>query len=493
MNTDQVRVRFAPSPTGDFHVGGARTALFNYLFAHHNDGKFILRIEDTDQKRFNPEAMGWLTNGLSYLGLDWDEGPGKGGEFGPYVQSERLNIYNEHIQILLDKGFAYRCFCTPERLEHVREEQKVNKVDIGYDRHCRNLSNDESISRVEAGEAFTVRIKLPLDGNTTVTDAIRGDIVFDYGRLQDSVLIKADGIPTYHFANVVDDHLMKISHIMRGDEWVNSLPLHMYLYQCFGWEPPILAHLPIILNPSGKGKMSKRAQRAPDGSEYPVFVRQFEESGYLPDALVNFMALLGWSFDDKTEEMTRDELVERFSLDRISSSPAAWNYEKLNAMNGDYIRQLSDEELVSRIGPFLTSAGFDYTQDRLLQLIPLVKERMTTLSDSVNQLDIFLVEDLKSYDAALLLPKKTTAEETASLLKAVHPALEISEFTQEKIEEMLRRLVSELDVKAGQLFQPIRVAVCGRKAAPPLFETLEALGKTWSLNRIRNAITLLES
>jgi len=366
MNMKQVRVRFAPSPTGDFHVGGARTALFNYLFARHYQGKFILRIEDTDQKRFHPDAIGWLIHGLKYLGIDWDEGLDKGGDYGPYVQSRRTAIYSKYIRELIDNDFAYRCFCTPERLEQLREEQKAKKQNIGYDRHCRNLSKDVAEERSNSGEIYTVRVKLPLEGGITVHDAIRGDITFDFGVLQDSVLVKADGIPTYHFANVVDDHLMKISHILRGDEWVNSLPLHLFLYQSFGWEPPTLAHLPIILNPTGKGKMSKRAQRAPDGSEYPVFVRQFEKAGYTSDALVNFMALLGWSFDDKTEIMSRDELIHRFSLERVTSSPAAWDYNKLNDINGQYIRHMTDTELVTAIIPFLEKTEFEYSIEKLM-------------------------------------------------------------------------------------------------------------------------------
>jgi len=312
-----VRVRYAPSPTGDFHVGGARTALFNYLFARHNGGKFIVRIEDTDQKRYNPEALGWLLNGLRYLGLDWDEGPEVGGDYGPYTQTERLDAYREHCRRMLDAGQVYRCFCTAERMEAVSKERQKRGLRPGYDRHCRDLDPEESARRAGAGEAHTIRFKAPLDGEITVHDAIRGGITFQNEVLQDAVLMKSDGIPTYHLANVIDDHLMEISHILRGDEWVNSLPLHVHLYNAFGWEPPVMAHLPLILNPTGKGKMSKREGRAPDGRVLPVFVRAFEELGYLPEAMINFMALLGWSYDDKTEVMTRAELIERFSLGAV--------------------------------------------------------------------------------------------------------------------------------------------------------------------------------
>ena len=307
MTTKPVRVRYAPSPTGDFHVGGARTALFNYLFAHHNGGKFILRIEDTDQKRYNPEALTWLIDGLNYLGLAWDEGPDIGGDFGPYTQTERLDIYQKYCQQLIDDGHAYRCFCTPERLAAVRKERQKQKL-TGYDRHCRNIDPTESAERAANGESFTVRLKVPLDGEVSFQDAIRGEIIIKNANLQDAVIMKSDGIPTYHLAVVIDDHLMEISHIFRGDEWVNSTPLHIHLYNALGWEPPVFSHLPIILNPTGKGKMSKREGRAPDGRVLPVFVRTFKELGYLPEAMVNYLALVGWSFDDKTEIMSRDEL-----------------------------------------------------------------------------------------------------------------------------------------------------------------------------------------
>ncbi|MCP5119319.1 MAG: glutamate--tRNA ligase, partial [bacterium] len=353
-----VRVRYAPSPTGDFHVGGARTALFNYLFARHHGGRFIVRIEDTDRKRYNPAALGWLLGGLRYLGLDWDE--------GPYTQTERLDIYERHCRQLLDAGAAYRCFCGPERLEAVSKELQAKGERPGYDRHCRTVDPEEAARRAGAGESHTVRFRAPRSGDITVRDSIRGDITFQNEILQDAVLMKSDGIPTYHLANVIDDHLMEISHILRGDEWVNSLPLHIHLYNAFGWEPPVMAHLPLILNPTGKGKMSKREGRAPDGSVLPVFVRRFEEMGYLPEAMVNFMALLGWSYDDKTEIMTREELIERFSLDRVNAAPAVWDYAKLNHLNGQYIRQLSVEELADRIAPHLTAAGFEPSREKVL-------------------------------------------------------------------------------------------------------------------------------
>jgi glutamyl-tRNA synthetase len=487
-----VRVRYAPSPTGDFHVGGARTALFNYLFARHHGGKFILRIEDTDQKRFNPEALNWLFRGLRYLGLDWDEGPEAGGAFGPYVQTERLEIYRCYTKQLLDAGLAYRCFCTSERLEAVTKELQAKGQNPGYDRFCRNLDAGESARRAGAGEPHTVRFKAPLEGEITVHDTIRGDITFQNSILQDTVLMKSDGIPTYHMANVIDDHLMEISHILRGDEWVNSLPLHIHLYNAFGWKPPIMAHLPLILNPTGKGKMSKREGRAPDGRVLPVFVRAFEELGYLPEAMINFMALLGWSYDDKTEIMSRAELIERFGLERVSASPAVWNYEKLDHLNGCYIRELSVEDLAARLLPYLTAAGFQVEQAKLLAVVPLIRERITTLSDAPAVANFFFLDELPPYDSAELIPKKGTATAALAALESARQVLAATEFNVETLETALRTAAESLGVKAGDLFQPIRVAVSGRKASPPLFETMAVLGRDTCLARIGQAIRKLQ-
>lgn len=491
--SEAVRVRYAPSPTGDFHVGGARTALFNYLFARHHGGRFVLRIEDTDQKRYNPEALNWLLRGLRYLGLDWDEGPETGGEYGPYVQTQRLEIYREHTRRLLESGRAYRCFCTPERLEAVSRELQEKGQNPGYDRFCRKLDPEEAAVRAARGEAHTVRFRMAESGEITVHDLIRGDITFQNANLQDTVLMKSDGIPTYHLANVVDDRLMKISHILRGDEWVNSLPLHVHLYRALGWEPPVMAHLPLILNPTGKGKMSKRESRAPDGRVMPVFVRRFEEMGYLPEAMINYLALLGWSFDDRTEIMSRKELIERFSLERVNASPAVWNYEKLDHLNGYYIRQLPVTELAERLLPFLRAAGFEADREKVLKVAPLIQERITTLSDAPAVANFFFLEELPPYDAAELVPAKGDAGMARIALEKAREALAAAGFTQAELEAALRSAAGDLKIKPGQMFQPIRVAVCGRKAAPPLFETLEVLGRETCLKRIDEAIRKLQS
>jgi glutamyl-tRNA synthetase len=486
-----VRVRYAPSPTGDFHVGGARTALFNYLFARHHDGQFILRIEDTDQKRYNPQALTWLMNGLRYLGLEWDEGPEVGGSFGPYTQTERLETYQHYCGQLLDNGQAYRCFCTEERLTEVREARQKQNLS-GYDRHCRDISPAESAGRA-AGESFAVRLKLPLDGEITVNDAIRGQITFQNSLLQDAVIMKSDGIPTYHLAVVIDDHLMEISHILRGDEWVNSMPLHIHLYRAFGWEPPIFAHLPVILNPAGQGKMSKREGRAPDGRVLPVFVRTFEELGYLSEAMVNYMALVGWSYDDKTEIMTRAELIDRFSLERVNASPAAWNYEKLDHFNGLYTRTLPPEELADRLLPFLHTAAIKADRETMVKIAPAIQERLTTLADAAGWVDFLFVDELPEFDLNELVPKKTTLAEVYGILQTAREVLSQAEFSHTALDASLREAAQTAGLKPGQMFQPIRVAVCGKMVSPPLFETLEVLGREKTLHRLDTTLARLKA
>jgi len=490
LATKPVRVRYAPSPTGDFHVGGARTALFDYLFARHHGGSFILRIEDTDQKRYSADAVQQLLDGLRYLGLDWDEGPEVDGAYGPYTQTERLEYYQKYCRQLLDDGHAYRCFCTAERLESVRQERQKQGLS-GYDRHCRNLDPVEAAERAANGESYTVRAKLPLEGEITVHDIIRGDITFQNANLQDTVIMKSDGIPTYHLAVVVDDHLMEISHILRGDEWVNSLPLHIHLYNALGWEPPAVAHLPLILNPTGKGKMSKREGRAPDGQVLPVFVQTFQELGYLPEAMINYLALLGWSYDDKTEIMSREELIQRFTLERVNVAPATWNYDKLDNINSQYIRALSVEALTDRLLPYVTTAGFNIDRKKMLQITPLIQERIKTLSEAAQSFKFFFVDQLPDYDSAELIPQKGDAAMALTVLNRAAETLSKASFSHETLETALRADAESLGMKPGQMFQPIRVAVCGQKAAPPLFDTLIVIGKEQCIKRINQAIEKL--
>jgi glutamyl-tRNA synthetase len=493
------RVRIAPSPTGPFHAGGARTALYNWLFARHHGGTFFVRIEDTDRTRYSAAAEADMLESLRWLGLDWDEGPEVGGPFGPYVQSERVGIHQHYARVLLDSGRAYRCFCTSERLEELRRGQKARKERVGYDRRCRELCTEEIEANIAAGLPFVVRLKMPLEGTTVVHDRIRGDMAFDNTLIEDTVLLKSDGFPTYHLANVVDDHLMEVSHVMRGAEWVPSTPIHVVLYNAFGWSMPVFAHLPIILSPTGKGKMSKRKIVSADGKEYPVMVREFRQAGYLPEAMINILARTGWAYDDHTELFTREELVEKFSLEKVSGAPGAFSYDKLLWMNGHYVRQLAPEDLAARCLPFLQKAGLVSSRvsarerGLLEQVVPLLRERIHLLRDIVDQAAYFFTPTVDYTDPALLLGKNMDAPTTRFALEEARRRLAaLPAWDHASLEPPLRALAEERGWKAGQLFMPIRVAVTGRTVSPGLFETLYVLGREKSLERMEKAIAALE-
>jgi len=489
MSTN-VRVRFAPSPTGYFHVGGARTALYNWLYARHSGGQFILRIEDTDRTRYMPDALPDLLEGLRWLGLGWDEGPEVGGDYGPYFQSDRLPIYQEYAQRLIDQGLAYRCFCTPERLEAMRLEQQAKGLS-GYDRHCRFLTRAEIAEREADGIRPVVRLAVPLGGQTEFDDLIRGHIVVDNAQLDDLVLLKSDGYPTYHLANVIDDHLMAITHILRGDEWLPSVPKHILLYNAFGWNVPVQAHLPTILDPSGQGKLSKRKKKAADGREMLTYIHEFQQAGYLPEAMVNYLALVGWSYDGETEFFSRPALVDRFSLERVSKAPAAFSYDKLDHMNAAYIRSLGPNDLSGRLLRVLLRHGVAADIDTVLALEPLVRERLRTLEDVVPLTDFVFAEDL-AYEPATLVQKGMDPASTMRALVAVREALAtLSKFEEAAVEERLRSLAEELGLKAGTLFGTVRVAVTGRTVSPPLFGTLAVLGKDKTLARLARAAEAL--
>jgi len=483
--TDIVRVRFAPSPTGYLHVGGASTALFNWLFARKHNGAFILRIEDTDRKRYEPEAVGNILESLRWLGLEWDEGPEVGGDYGPYYQSQRLDIYQKYSQQLVDSGHAYRCYCSPERLALMRDEQRRRvEPNVGYDRHCRYLTAKQRDEYEAQGIVPVVRLKVPLEGQTSFHDVLHGDITVDNARLDDLVLLKSDGYPTYHLGNVVDDTLMQITHIMRADEWLPSIPKHILLYQAFGWEIPVYAHLPIILSPTGKGKLSKR--------HGGVAVHEFQQEGYLPEAMVNFLARVGWAYDDKTEFFTRQELIEKFSLEGVSKSPASFSYDKLEWMNGVYIRQLGLDDLAGRLMPFLTGAGLPADLSTVRRIVPLVQERLKKLTDAVEWVDFFFVDQI-SYDPALLVGKKMTAVESlVALRKARETLVALPDFQEETLEKALRALADQLGLKDRQFFGIIRVAATGKNVAPPLFGTLSILGRERVLKRLDGAEKALE-
>jgi glutamyl-tRNA synthetase len=489
-----VRVRFAPSPTGSLHIGGLRTALFNWLFARHYGGTFILRIEDTDQKRFDPTALQTLNEALRWAGLQWDEGPEVGGPYGPYVQSERLDHYQKWAHWLVEHGKAYKCFCTPERLEQVREAQKAQGKPWGYDRYCRNLTAEEVQQREAEGQSYVIRFKMPLEGKLVVQDMIRGESEFDYSTQQDMILLKSDGFPTYHFAVVVDDHLMEISHVMRAVEWFPSLPLHVEIWKAFGWEMPQYGHLPVMLNPNGKGKMSKRhPPRDEQGHIVPQMVHDYMADGYLPEAVNNFLANIGWAFGDDREIFTMDEAIERFDGTRINPANGAFPVSKLYWINGMWIRQLPAEEIARRIKPYLEKAGLEVSNEVLLKAVPLIQERIKTLSEAVGWIDFFFEETIALDDPQQLIQKKMDAPTTVSALRAAYETLsEVNDFSHETQEAAMRALAERMGLKAGQLFGTLRVAVTGRDVSPPLFQTMEILGIETSLARIKAAGDMLE-
>lgn len=488
------RLRMAPSPTGFMHVGTARTALFNWLFARQTGGRFVLRIEDTDRARLVPGAVEDLMEGLRWLGIEPDEGPGLGGDHGPYVQSERLPLYREQAERLLAMGEAYRCFCSPERLQAVREARLAAGQKLGYDRHCRGLDPARSAERASAGEPHVLRLAMPLAGTITLRDLLRGSIDFDVAEMEDVVLIKSDGFPTYHFAVVVDDHAMAISHVLRGDEWIPSAPIQVRLYTAFGWPEPAWVHLPLVLNPDGKGKLSKRHRTVLiDGEavELMTMVSEYRRAGYLPEAMFNFLALLGWSFSGEEDLFTREEAIERFRIEDIKPSPATWNLARLRWMNGVYLRALAPEDLADRLLPFLQEAGLPADLETTRALVPLLQPRMVTLADAAPLVGFIWAERVAP-DPAELVPKGLTAADTAALLADAESRLAALEsWDPEAIEAALRALAELRGLKAGPAFQPVRVAVTGQKVAPPLFETLEVLGRARCLERLGAARALL--
>jgi len=490
---NKVRVRFAPSPTGYLHVGGARTALFNWLFARHNGGQFLLRIEDTDRTRYVPQALPDLLDGMRWLGLFWDEGPEIGGDYGPYYQSDRAHLYRQHAEELVAKGLAYRCYCSPERLESMRRERRAAGLPYGYDRQCRTLTKKQIGDYEAQGVRPVIRLAVPLEGTTEFNDLFRGHISVKNEQLDDLVLLKSDGLPTYHLANVVDDHYMAITHILRADEWLASVPKHVLLYQAFGWELPVQAHLPVILDPSGKGKLSKRKRKLPDGRDMLTYVHEFKRAGYLPESMINFLALVGWSYDGQIEYFTRSELIRRFELERVHKAPAAFSYDKLDHMNATYIRSLGANDLSGRLLQVLLDAGFDADIDTVLRMAPLVRERLTTLQDVIGWVD-FVFDDDVEYAADLLIQKGMDRESTLTALRSAERVLSSLESfdDEERLEAALRALADELGLKAGQLFGSIRVAVTGKKVAPPLFGTLAILGRKKVLGRLGKAIALCD-
>ncbi|NMB54830.1 MAG: glutamate--tRNA ligase [Leptolinea sp.] len=492
MSSVPARVRFAPSPTGHLHLGGARTALYDYLLAKQTGGQFILRIEDTDRRRLVPGAEEEIMSGLRWLGLQWDEGPDIGGPYGPYRQSERKELYQQYANQLIENDQAFYCFCTSDRLERVRTEQQKAKMIPHYDGTCRRLDKDEARRRVNAGEPHVIRFKTPREGSITVKDVLRGEITVENRTIDDYILVKSDGLALYHLAAMVDDHLMKITHVIRGSEWLPTLPLHSHIHRALGWEEPQWVHLSVFLKPTGKGKMSKReaADLIKDG--HSIFVKDFTGLGYLPEAVVNWITLMGWSYDDHTEFFSLQDLVEKYSLERLNPSPAAINFTKLDHFNGLHIRSLPVAEFSQRIKPYFTATGLNADDATLNKIAPIIQERVATL-DEAPEIAGFFFRPAVEPQVEELTAKGLTAAQSADVARRSLAVLESApEMTAAAAEPPMRALVEELGLSAGQVFGILRTAVTGQKVSPPLFESMEIIGREEVLKRVRRAIELLE-
>jgi glutamyl-tRNA synthetase len=474
-----VRVRVAPSPTGDPHVGTAYIALFNQAFAKQSGGTFVLRIEDTDQARARADSEQMIFDALRWVGLSWDEGPDVGGPFGPYRQSERGPIYAKHAELLLANGTAYRCFCTPERLAELKVQQDAAKKK-GYDRRCRDLAPEVIADHLALLHPYTVRLAAPLTGAITVHDRLRGDITIDAEQVDDQVLIKSDGLPTYHLANVVDDHLMQITHVVRAEEWISSTPKHVLLYQAFGWDEPEWLHMPLLRN-KDKSKISKRKN--------PVSINYYRDIGILPQALLNFLALMGWSFGEDREKFTLAEMIEVFSWDRISLGGPVFDLDKLTWLNEKYIHDLDDDQLIDAL------FAWRLNRDYLRKVLPLVHKRVKKLGEVVPIAEYFFSGEL---DHAAVLAEMTIPEvantDIAKALQAYVERFEAREgFDAAMLEAEARAWCDALGWKSGNAFMLLRLAVTGRKASPPLFETMAVLGKELTRQRLRTAAKLIAS
>lgn len=473
-----IKTRIAPSPTGDPHVGTAYIALFNYCFAKKHGGKFILRIEDTDQARSAPEYEQGIMDALRWLDIQWDEGPDVGGPSGPYRQSERKEIYEEHCQKLLDSQAAYRCFCTSERLDQMRiDNQAAGKPTFGYDRHCRSLTEEQVQQQLDAGTEFVVRLKMPVEGDSIIKDRLRGEIVYPNYQMDDQVLMKSDGYPTYHLANVVDDHLMGVTHVIRAEEWIPSTPKHQVLYDSFGWERPEFIHMPLLRN-KDKSKISKRKN--------PTSVSYYKRIGILPEVMRNFLALIGYSFGNDVEKFTLKELIETFDISRVSLGGPVFDLDKLNWLNGLYVREMSHDDLHAAIMEHVLNS--DYVRD----IVPHIQERIERLDQFMDKSYFFFASELE-FDEQLLLGKKMAPEDMVRIFTDLSDEFDgLKQWTTENIEGILRGYVENGGVKPRAFFMPVRIAMTGRKASPGLFETMEVLGKPLCQERFRLALQKLQ-
>lgn len=482
MNT-RVRTRIAPSPTGAYHIGHMRTCLYNYALARKNGGDFIVRIEDTDQKRFVDGATERILADIKDYGLDWDEGIDIGGQYGPYKQTERLDIYKEYIGQLLDKGFAYYCFCSQERLDEVREIQKKNKQIPKYDRHCLKLTKEEIDTKIKAGESYVIRMKMPENEVVEFEDSVRGKIRINTKELDDQVLIKSDGIPTYHFAVVVDDHLMKISHVLRGEEWISSTPKQILLYKFFGWDVPVFCHLTVFLDPEGKGKMSKRK-----GS---VSARSFLDDGYLPEALLNFLMLLGWNPGTDKEIFSLEEFVKEFSLKRLHKKSPIFDRKKLDYFNSYYIRLKSDKEFFELVRPFFEKELAKVDLEKLKVLAPLLRDRTITLKQAV-ELGKFVFEEIEFQKETINLKIKDKELSRLMLTEIIDSLKKVDFESQTAIQDVLIKLAEVKNYNKGDFFMALRIGLTGNSVTPPIVECMPLLGKEICQDRLERLIKKLE-
>ncbi|MBU2645256.1 glutamate--tRNA ligase [bacterium] len=475
----ETRLRFAPSPTGFLHVGGLRTALFNYLYARHTGGRFILRIEDTDQSRKVEGAVENLMESLRWAGLDFDEGPGIEGEYAPYIQSQRLDHYRKYAQQLLDQKDAYPCFCTETDLQQMREEQLARKEDTRYDGRCRHLAADDVKAKLAAGTSHVIRMKIDHARPAyIVNDLIRGEVHFTPDQIDDQVLIKSDGFPTYHLANVVDDHLMKISHVIRGEEWLPSTPKHIQLYEYFGWEIPAFAHLPLLLN-TDRSKLSKR--------QGDVATEDYRNKGYLPECLINFVALLGWNTQDDQEIYTMAELIANFSLERVGKSGAVFDTSKLNWMNQQYIKQKSAEELFDLLQPFLPEYTNLTTPEKLQKIIQIVRDSLVTLPDIANRLDLFYHNNPVLQSETLI--NQVKSDPYQQVYKSFVAQLEqIETLNAENFGQVMKSVQKETGIKGKNLWIPMRIAITLAEEGPDLASVVDVFGKDRCLHMVKNVI-----
>lgn len=473
----EIRTRIAPSPTGDPHVGTAYIALFNRCFAHHHGGKFILRIEDTDQVRSTDQSEKDILDSLAWLGLSWDEGPGIGGEYGPYKQSERGGIYDQHINQLLDNGSAFPCFCTSARLDDLRKQQMSDKTGVGYDGHCLKLDPHAVAARVNAGEDHVIRMKIPEDGECRFEDMLRGPVAISWSQVDMQVLIKSDGKPTYHFANVVDDHLMKISHVIRGEEWINSAPKHILLYQYFGWDIPVLCHMPLLRNPD-KSKLSKRKN--------PTSIGYYQAMGYLPEAMLNYLGMMGWSMPTGEEMFSLQEMTDAFDIKRVSLGGPIFDTEKLDWLNGKYLRETLDDEQFAKL-----FAEWAFSPEKIQRIVPLLKQRVERFCD-VAELGSFFISANPTLSVDLFEHKTLTVEIQVKILQFSLWHLEaLMDWNRELIESSLQGLAGQLDLKIRDFLFPLFLAISGKAVSTSVIESIDILRLDITRARLRAAIDTL--